>query len=107
MNKVDFKSEVREWAKKLDVEVVSISVRPMTHKWASCSTNGRLNFSKDVLRLDTELRDYVVVHELLHFSVPNHWKLWKSLMLAHLGDFEVLESRLRQVAHAQIEPSQY
>jgi HsdM N-terminal domain/Protein of unknown function DUF45 len=26
----------------------------------------------------------VIVHELLHFSVPNHGKLWKSLMRAHL-----------------------
>jgi hypothetical protein len=27
-----------------------------------------------------ELADYVIVHELLHFYVPNHGKLWKSLM---------------------------
>lgn len=24
------------------------------------------------------------VHELLHFRIPNHGKLWKSLMRAHL-----------------------
>jgi hypothetical protein len=30
----------------------------------------------------------VIVHELLHFYVPNHGKLWKSLMRAHLGDYE-------------------
>jgi hypothetical protein len=40
----------------------------------------------------------VIVHELLHFSVPNHGKLWKSLMRAHLGDYERLESRLRRAA---------
>lgn len=28
------------------------------------------------------------MHELLHFFVPNHGKLWKSLMRAHLGDYE-------------------
>ena len=31
---------------------------------------------------------------LLHFSVPNHGKLWKSLMTAHLGDYQTLERRL-------------
>lgn len=36
--------------------------------------------------------------ELLHFSVPNHGKLWKSLMHAHLGDYERLHERLRQAA---------
>ena len=25
----------------------------------------------------TQVGDYVIVHELLHFSVPHHGKLWK------------------------------
>lgn len=44
--------------------------------------------------MDTKLGDYVIVHELLHFSVPNHGKLWKMLMRAHLGEWEKLEKRL-------------
>ena len=40
----------------------------------------------------------VIVHELLHFSVPNHGKLWKSLMRAHLGDYERLEQRLQKLS---------
>ena len=62
-------------------------------KWASCSTAGNLNFNSELLALDRELADYVIVHELLHFSVPNHGKLWKSLMRAHLGDHEKMERR--------------
>ena len=31
-------------------------------------------------------------------KVPNHGKLWKSLMRAHLGDYERQEERLKQVA---------
>jgi predicted metal-dependent hydrolase len=42
--------------------------------------------------------DYVIVHELLHVRVPNHGKLWKSLMRAHLGDYERQEERLKQIA---------
>jgi len=37
----------------------------------------------------------VIVHELLHSSVPNHGKLWKSLMRAHLGDWEKLAEKLK------------
>jgi predicted metal-dependent hydrolase len=40
-------------------------------------------------------RDYVIVHELLHFHAPNHGKLWKSLMRVHLGEYEMLEAELR------------
>ena len=70
----------------------------MRAKWASCSTNGNLNFSTDALALDQDLVDYVIVHELLHFSVPNHGRLWRSLMRAHMGNYDVLEERLRQHA---------
>ena len=71
-------------------------MRPMRNKWASCSTAGNLHFDSGLLLLDRKLSDYVIVHELLHFSVPNHGKLWKSLMHAHLGDYERQEARLKK-----------
>jgi predicted metal-dependent hydrolase len=94
-NKVAFKTRVREIARKLDVRINSLTLRPMKTKWASCSTNGNLNFNIELLDLDTKLGDYVIVHELLHFNVPNHGKLWKSLMRTHLGNYERLEEKLR------------
>jgi len=75
----------------------------MKNKWASCSTSGNLNFNNELLTLDQELIDYVIVHELLHFRVHNHGKLWKSLMHGHLGDYEKLEDRLNAYSR-QIEP---
>lgn len=89
-----FKQRVGYWARKLDVEVVWLGVRPMNNKWASCSTAGHLNFNDELLRLDAEVWDYVIVHELLHFFTPNHGKLWKSLMRVHLGEYEALEGKL-------------
>ena len=97
-DKEEFKARVFEWADKLGVKARSLSVRPMRNKWASCSTAGNLNFNDDLLELDREVGDYVIVHELLHFSVPNHGRLWKSLMRAHLGNYERLEKRLREMA---------
>jgi predicted metal-dependent hydrolase len=103
-NKSEFKARVREWAVRLDADVATIYVRPMRRKWASCSSAGNLNFSEDLLDLDPELGDYVIVHELLHFSVPNHGRLWKSRMRAHLGEYEYLEERLRRAAGANTAP---
>ena len=79
LDRDEFKRRVGEWAAKLDVRANAIYVRPMRRKWASCSTAGTLSFNDELLGLDRELGDYVIVHELLHFSVPNHGKLWKSL----------------------------
>ena len=92
-----FRARILEWAAKLEVKATAIYIRPMSRKWASCSTAGTLSFNDELLGLPSELGDYVIVHELLHFSVPNHGKLWKSLMRAHLGDYETLEERLRQL----------
>lgn len=97
--KREFKQRVRQWAEKLDVKIVWLGIRPMNNKWASCSTNGHLNFNDEFLDLDEELWDYVIVHELLHFFVPNHGRLWKSLMRAHLGDYEELEESLRVISN--------
>jgi len=97
-DKEKFKARVRLWAEKLGVRVQSLAVRPMKNKSASCSTSGNLNFNAELLVLDEELVNYVIVHELLHFFAPNHGKLWKTLMRAHLGDYERLERRL---AHRQ------
>ncbi|MHA1146561.1 MAG: M48 metallopeptidase family protein [Candidatus Helarchaeota archaeon] len=97
-DKIEFKKQVREIAKKMDININLLAMRPMKNKWASCSTDGNLNFNKQLLDLDKELGDYVIVHELLHYNIPNHGKLWKSLMTAYLGDYEKTEQKLKQIA---------
>lgn len=100
-NKAEFKACVHEYADQMNIKVKSLAMRPMTNKWASCSTDGNLNFNKELLDMDKELGEYVIVHELLHFNVPNHGKLWKSLMTAYLGDYEKIELKLKKIAGSQ------
>lgn len=70
----------------------------MRAKWASCSSNGILSFNAELLGLEQDVWDYVIVHELLHFDVPNHGRLWKAMMRAHLGDWEACAEKLRLAA---------
>ena len=79
------KAEVRAWANRIGVQPKEIHIRPMTKKWGSCSTNGRLSFNSDLLHQPADLRRRVIVEELLHLKVPNHGKLFKSLLKAYLG----------------------
>jgi predicted metal-dependent hydrolase len=97
-SKEAFKQRVRKWAEKIGVEIHTTSMRAMKNKWASYTkATGLLIFNTELLDMDEEIGDYVIVHELLHFIVPNHGKLWKSLMLAHLGDYQGLEHRLKSI----------
>lgn len=95
---VKFSKRVHDIAQKMEVDLKSLYIRPMKNKWASCSTDGNLNFNKELIQIEKDLGEYVIVHEMLHFKVPNHGKLWKSLMRAYLGDYEEMEERLRRVA---------
>jgi predicted metal-dependent hydrolase len=94
-DKKDFKAAVLAWAEKLGIKVEYIYLRPMAIKWASCSTNGHLNFNDELLGIDKILGEYVIVHELLHFRTPNHGPLWKSYMNVYLPNWEKLDNRLK------------
>ncbi len=80
-----FKTEVGAWAKRIGVEPKELHVRPMSRKWGSCSTAGRVTFDADLLVQSADFRREVIVHELLHLKVPNHGKLFKALLRAYLG----------------------
>jgi predicted metal-dependent hydrolase len=58
----------------------------MNRKWASCSSKGRLTFNTDLLDEPASFRREVIVHELLHLKVPNHGKVFRSLLRAYLAN---------------------
>ena len=83
-----FKAEVRRWAAKIGVQPRRVQIQRMTMKWASCSPAGRLCFSSDLLSENVPFQEMVIVHELLHLLVPNHGKLFGSLMAAYMPKWE-------------------
>jgi predicted metal-dependent hydrolase len=96
-SKHEFKEYVYLCANKLKVKAKQINLRPMRHKWASCSTNGFFSFNSELLGMDRSLGEYVILHELLHYHVPNHGKLWKSLMMVHMPDHAKRAESLKSI----------
>jgi predicted metal-dependent hydrolase len=88
LDKFAFKKAVRAWSDRIGVRAKELHVRTMIRKWASCSSAGRVTFNSDLLQEAAEFREYVIVHELLHLQVPNHGKLFKSLLSAFLPEWE-------------------
>ena len=81
-----FRAEVETWARRIGVEPKEIRLRPMKRKWASCSSAERLTFDTGLLHQPAEFRAVAVVHELLHLKVPNHGRLFRSLLRSHLAE---------------------
>lgn len=81
-----FKAEVEAWAKRIRVRPKEIHIRPMARKWGSCSSHGRLSFNDELLGAPSRIRRRVIVEELLHVRVPNHGRLFRSLLRAYLDE---------------------
>ena len=79
----EFRARVTNWSKRLRVQPTQVRVQHMVRKWASCSTAGWVSFSDDLLTQAQDFQDYVIAHELLHLKIPNHGKLFKSLLSAN------------------------
>lgn len=79
-----FHAEIAAWARRIGVEPQTIHLRPMRRKWGSCSTTGRVTFNVELLAKPAPFRRRVIVEELLHLKVPNHGRLFRSLLKAYL-----------------------
>lgn len=81
------KFKVELWAKRLKVTPRLVRVQRMTRKWGSCSTAGTVTLAADLMDQIPGFQDFVVAHELLHLRVPNHGRLFKTLMTAHVPNW--------------------
>ena len=88
------RQRVDRWSEEIGVDIKRVQIRTMTHKWASCSTQGILTLSDDLARLPDDLADYVIVHELAHLRIPDHNKGFQALMMSYLPDWRERERRL-------------
>ncbi len=91
------RQRVECWLERLHVPVPRVRVRDMTRKWGSCSTSGTITLATDLSHQEVGFQDFVIAHELLHLRVPNHGKLFKALMAAHVPDWKQYDiSKMRQ-----------
>jgi hypothetical protein len=90
----EFKAEVRHWASRIGVHPAAVHVRAMRWKWASCSATGRLTFDAGLLAQPAAFRTEAIVHELLHLRIPNHGRLFRSMLAAYMAEAGGREAQL-------------
>lgn len=71
---------VAYFARKHGFAYRSVRINAARTRWGSCSGKGSLNFTFRLAMAPLSVIDYVVVHELVHLSHPNHsqW-FWKAV----------------------------
>ncbi|MDD1679102.1 MAG: M48 family metallopeptidase [Methanomicrobiales archaeon] len=70
----------REYVPRLGCSLRSVSIRTQRTRWGSCSGEGTLNFNLTLMALPAPLRNYVILHEIVHLVERNHAPaFWKYL----------------------------
>ncbi len=88
---------IEELAVKHNFRYSGIKIKNMKSRWGSCSKKNNLNLNLHLVRLPIHLRDYILIHELVHTIHKNHGKeFWK--MLNDLSpDAKILAKELRGI----------
>ena len=63
--------------------------------WGSCSSLGNINLNLRLVELPSELRDYVMLHELCHLRYLNHGREFHALLESVCPGHRALARELR------------
>lgn len=81
-DKTEFKHRVEEWVHGAGFEIEEVRIRPMKNKWSSCSDNGRLSFSADLLTKSEDFQRDVVMREILSLRSSQGGRMSRVFMKA-------------------------
>ena len=90
---------VERWSAVAGVSPAAVFVRDQRHRWGSCSPDGSLRFNWRLVMAESEVLDYVVVHELAHLTHRNHSKAFWGEVARIMPGFEGPRARLRETGH--------
>lgn len=87
---------LRELAARHGFQYNRAMVKNQRTLWGSCSHRNNINLNINLLRLPEELRDYVILHELVHTRHKNHGRAFWQELDRFVGDAKSLQRDLRQ-----------
>jgi predicted metal-dependent hydrolase len=79
--------------------VARISVRSQKWRWGSCSRSGHICLNWRLVQLPEAVRDYVLIHELMHLKRMDHSPRFWRLVEQACPDYRTLRRRLRSLNH--------
>jgi predicted metal-dependent hydrolase len=91
---------VYELAARHGLTVARVSVRNQRWRWGSCSRAGHICLNWRLVEMPETVRDYVIVHELMHLKRMDHSpRFWKLVEEAY-PDYQTARRWLRQTSPA-------
>ena len=81
--KLELPARLLELAAENNLRVARVSVRNQRWRWGSCAPNGHICLNWRLVQMPPEIRDYVMIHELMHLKRMDHSpRFWRLVALA-------------------------
>lgn len=91
-----------ELAARVDLTVARVSVRNQRWRWGSCSRNGHICLNWRLVQMPEWIRDYVMIHELMHLKRLDHSARFWRLVAAACPEYEQARRWLRQFGSLEV-----
>lgn len=86
---------IRRWEPVMSVKVHDFGVKQMKTRWGTCNIRAkRIWLNLELAKMDPELLEYVVVHEMVHLLERLHNKRFHGYMTRFLPDWKSRKKRL-------------
>ena len=73
-----------------------LNARIMTSKWGVCYTrNNKININSNLIHYPLVCLEYIMIHELTHFIIPNHSKRFYEIISSNMPNYLEANSLLR------------
>ena len=86
------------WRERMGLEFSALRFRCAKRRWGSCNSKGVITFNPYMMKLDYEMIDYVIVHELAHLRHMNHSKEFYSLVKKYIPNYIVIEKKIKALS---------
>lgn len=91
---------LRALAASHGLTVGRVSIRDQRSRWGSCAGNGNIALNFRLVQMPPSIRDYVLLHELMHLRQQNHSRRFWRLVEAACPSFREAERWLRTAGRA-------
>jgi predicted metal-dependent hydrolase len=89
-----------ELAAQHGLTVTRVSIRNQRWRWGSCNRAGHICLNWRLVTMPDSVRDYVLIHELMHLKRMDHSPRFWKLVAAACPDYQEARRWLRRQLHA-------
>jgi predicted metal-dependent hydrolase len=86
----------RAWAERCGLVVRRVTIRDQRTRWGSCSGQGNISLNWRLVMMPPWVRDYVILHELMHLREANHSERFWREVAAVCPDYPAARAWIRR-----------